>query len=142
MSIYSLGMRTTNVTINQAAVEIITAPTLAIKIMEIKMTLASGSTSVFGLGRPQAQGITPVPVYFMPEQNSSDPQSKTVASLSWATSPTVPGSFLDRVTLYGTLGAGMIWSFPRGLHVPASTSLVLWNITANGTLDLCIKIDE
>jgi hypothetical protein len=142
MSIYSVGLRTTDTTINHAMVEIYTPSTLAIKVMEIGIAKTSTAAVALGLGRPQAQGVTPVAVAFQPEQNSGDPAAKTNASLSWATSPTVPLVYLRRVLLPGTAGAGVIWTFPRGLHLPASASLIIFNITAGEAMDVWIVIDE
>ncbi len=140
--IYSLGLRSTTTVINQAMLEIYTPATLAVKIMEIGIATASASACTIGLGRPQAQGITPVPVLFQAEQNVSNPAAKTSASLSWATSPTTPAIFLRRVNFPSVAGSGVIWTFPRGLELPASSSLVLFNITATPASDIWIVIDE
>jgi hypothetical protein len=140
--IYSVGLRTTDVTINHAMVEIYTPATLAIKVLEIGVSIATASACSIGLGRPQAQGITPVPVAFQPEQNASNPAAKTNASLSCGTSPTVPAVFLRRVNFPATSGSGVIWTFPRGLELPANSSLVLFNVTATVASDVWIVIDE
>src|SRR5208337_3667168 len=140
--IYSVGLRTTDTAINHAMVEIYTPATLAIKVLEIGISIATGSACSIGLGRPQAQGITPVPAAFQAEQNVSNPAAKTMASLSWATSPTVPAVFLRRVNFPATAGSGVIWTFPRGLELPANSSLVLFNITATVGSDVWIVIDE
>jgi hypothetical protein len=143
MAIYSLGLRTTDVTQNHANVEIYTPSTLAIKIMEIGLAQVTATACIYGLGRPAAQGVTPVPVLFQAEQNSSDPAAKTNASLSWGTSPTQPTIFMRRVATPAAVGAGVIWTFPRGLQLPASSSIVIWNIS-NPTVacDVWIVIDE
>jgi hypothetical protein len=140
--IYSVGIRTTNLTINQACVEIYTPATLAVKVLEIGVGVVTATSYTVGLGRPQAQGVTPVPVAFQPEQNASNPAAKTNASLSWGTSPTVPAVFLRRFITPATIGSGVIWTFPRGLELPANSSLVLWNITAAPACDVWIVIDE
>ena len=140
--IYSLGLRTTDVTINQAMVEIYTPATLAIRVLEIGISIASASACSIGLGRPAQQGITPVPVAFLAEQNASNPVAKTNASLSWGTSPTAPASYLRRVNFPSSAGSGVIWTFPRGLELPANSSLVLFNTTATVASDVWIVIDE
>jgi hypothetical protein len=140
--IYSLGLRTTDTTINHAMVEIYTPATLAIKVLEIGVAIATGTACSIGLGRPQAQGVTPVPVVFQAEQNVSNPAAKTAASLSWATSPTIPAIFLRRFNFPAYAGSGVIWTFPRGLELPASSSLVIFNITATVASDVYIVIDE
>jgi hypothetical protein len=48
---------------------------------------------------------------------------------AWSTAPTIGTAFLDRVTLPGAAGAGLILPYSRGeLVVPASGSLLLWNV--------------
>ena len=144
MSIYSLGLRTTDTTQSHALVEIYTPSTLSIKVMEVGIAKTATTAVALGWGRPAAQGATPVAVAFLPEQNSADPTAKTNASLSWATSPTSPTNFLRRVYLPGTAGAGVIWTFPRGCHLPVSASLVIFNNNAgvSEAMDVWIVIDE
>ncbi|HEV8642159.1 MAG TPA: hypothetical protein VGV13_13750 [Methylomirabilota bacterium] len=141
MAIYSLSQRTTNVTIANACLEIRTASTDRPRIMEIGLTLNAATASVFGLGRPQAIGITPVNVAFLAE-DSGDPASTINGSLSWATGPTVPLNVFRRASLPALVGAGIVWTFPRGLVIPVSSSLVLWNISATGAVDVWVVVDE
>ena len=68
--------------------------------------------------------------------------SVTNASLSWATSPTVPAQFFRRWSAPATIGAGILWTFPRGIMVGANASLVLWNIVASVANALWCVIEE
>jgi hypothetical protein len=142
MAIYSLGLKSTNTTINNALVEIYTPSTLAIKIMEIGIGQTVATACEYGLGRPANQGITPVPVAFQAEQSTTDPAAKTNASLSWGTSPTAPSIYMRRLATAASIGSGVIWTFPRGYVLPASASIVIFNITASVACDLWIVIDE
>jgi hypothetical protein len=142
MALYSVGLRTTNTTINQACVEIYTASTLAIKVLEIGLSQTVGTACEYGLGRPAAQGISPVAVAFQAEQSTTDPAAKTNASLSWGTSPTAPTVYMRRLATPATIGAGMIWTFPRGFYLPPTASLVIYNITGTVACDCWIVIDE
>ncbi len=141
MAIYSLAQRTTNLTITQACWELRTSATDKARVLEIGFVLNVATAVSIGLGRPQAQGATPVNVLFQAE-DFSDPASTVNASLSWATSPTVPLQFFRRTSLPATVGAGIVWTFPRGLIVPVSASLVIWNITTNVAADVWAVIDE
>lgn len=140
MAIYSLAQRTTNGTITQAMCELRTG-TPRVKLMEHAYTTNVGTAQSLGLGRPAAQGITPVNVAFQAE-DPSDAASATNVSLSWATSPTVPAQFFRRWSLPATVGAGWIVTFPRGLVIAGSASLVIWNITAAQVGDIWHLIDE
>lgn len=136
--IYSLGVRTTGAAIGTAAWEIRTGATPGrVKVLEIGLFLAAATASEIGLGRPQAIGITPTaPVDFLPE----DPDDVLAAgvvqsSLAWATPPTIPLAFLRRITLPAVVGSGVIWTFPKGITIPISYGLILWNFANNAVVD-------
>ena len=135
VQIFSLAQRTTTFTSGTTACfELRTASTTRSAIMEQGFTTNTATAQTIGIGRPQAQGITPVNVLFLGED--SNDTSVTNGSLSWGTSPTVPLNFFRRVSLPATAGAGYIYTFPRGLIVPVSASMVLWNITTTVAADI------
>ena len=142
MAIYSLANRTTNVTIANACLEIRTAATDRPRIMEIGIFLASAIASVFGLGRPQAIGVTPTSPVTVLQEDPGEAAGTVQTALAWGTGPTVPLQFFRRIGLPATIGTGVIWTFPRGLIIPISSSIVIWNITAAGVADIYIVIDE
>jgi hypothetical protein len=140
--IYSLGFRTTNLTSGQACAEIYSLSTQSCRIMEIGISQSAGVSGTYGLGRPAAQGITPVPVSLQAENDSNLPTSKTNISLSWGTSPTAPSQYIRRITTPATVGAGAIWTFPRGFYLQPNASIVIFNITATQASDVWVVIDE
>lgn len=140
----SLSVRTSDGTNAAAAWEIITGATPGrAKVLEVGVFLAAATASIYGLGRPQAVGITPTsPVDFLREDLSDALATGVVQSaLAWGTGPTVPTAFLRRVALPATIGTGIIWTFPEGLVIPVSSSLVLWNLGTNGVVDAYAVID-
>ena len=142
MAIYSLAQRTTTfTTTTSACVEWRAAASVRPKVLEISYISATGTAQSIGLGRPQAIGITPVNVLFQAD-DPGDPASTTNGSLSWATSPTVPLIYHRRWNGAATIGVGIVWTFPRGLTIPVSGSLVLWNITTTVASDVNCVIDE
>lgn len=142
MAIYSISQRTSGVTINTPAWEIRAAATDRPRIMEIGVFLAAATASTWGLGRPAAIGATPTtPVTIIGEDNG-DPAGTVTCALAWGTPPTVPAGFFRRYSVPATIGSGVIWTFPRGLYLPPSGSLVLWNITATGVADVHVVVDE
>lgn len=141
MAIASLGQRTTNLTITQASVEWRTPATVRPRVLEISIVQATGTAQSLGLGRPQAIGVTPVNVLFQ-AHDPGDPASVMNGSLSWATSPTVPLIFHARWNSAATIGVGVVWTFPMGLVIPISSSLVVWNITAAVANDINCTLDE
>lgn len=135
---FSLGVRTSSGTDAAAAWEIRTGATPGrTKIMEIGIFLAAATASVFGIGRPAAIGQTPTsPVDFLPEDPNDVIASGVVqSSLAWGTGPTVPTAFLRRISLPATIGTGVIFSWPQGLTIPVSSSIVLWNLSTNAVVD-------
>jgi len=136
--IVSLGVRTTMVTTGHSAWEIRTGATPGrAKLLELGFTLAAGTATTIGMGRPQAIGITPTsPVDFLTEDPDDVIASGVVqSSLAWGTEPTIPTAFLRRISLPGTAGGGVIWTFPKGLTIPVSSSIILWNLATNSALD-------
>jgi hypothetical protein len=142
MAIYSLANRTTGVTTATPALELRTGATLRAKVLEIDVFLAAATASTYGIGRPQAIGVTPTaPVSVQPE-DSADPAGSAQTALAWGTPPTIPLAFFRRIALPATIGTGVIWTFPRGLVIPAANSLVLWNLATNGVVDCNVVEDE
>ena len=142
--ILSLGVLTTGVTTGTAAWEIRTGATPGrAKLMELGVFLNAATASLFGLGRPAAIGITPTsPVDFAQEDPANALASGVLQSaLAWGTGPTVPTVFLRRIGLPATIGAGVIWTFPKGIVIPVSDSLVLWNLGSNGAVNAYAVIE-
>lgn len=139
--IASLALRTTTFTVTTTANwEMRTPASLRPRVLELSYIVSATAQSI-GLGRPQAIGITPVNVLFQVDDPADQP-SLMNASLSWGTSPTVPLIFHRRWNGAATAGTGIVWTFPRGLVVPVSSSIVLWNITATAASDVNCVSDE
>ena len=142
MAIYSLGVRTSNVTTANPNFEAFTTANNIPRVMELGVFMAAATASVLGLGRPQAIGVTPTtPVHTIAE-DPADPASALQTALAWGTAPTIPLYFFRRLNLPGTIGAGIILTFPRGLKIGLTNSIVTWNIGATGVMDLHIVSDE
>jgi len=142
MAIYSLGVRTTGAGSAAAAWEIRTTATDRAALLELGVFLAAATLSTYAVGRPAAIGVTPTtPVTFLAE-DPGDPAGTVQSALAWATGPTAPTNFFRRIGLPATIGVGVIWTFPRGLKIQISYSLVLWNLAANGVVDAYAVEDE
>jgi hypothetical protein len=142
MAIYSLANRTTNVTSGQAAFELRTGGTLRAKVLEVDIFLAATTASTYGLGRPQAIGGTPTTPVQVLAEDAADPAGSAQTALAWSVGPTIPSQFFRRISLPATVGTGVIWTFPRGLVIPSSNSIVLWNLASNGAVDINVVEDE
>jgi len=142
--IYSLGIRTVDGTIAAPAWEIRTGATPGrAKVLELGFFLVAATASQIGLGRPAAIGTTPTaPDDFIPEDPNDIIASGVLQSATaWGGAPTIPADFLRRISLPATIGTGVIWTFPKGITIPVSDGLVLWNISTCSLLDAYAVIE-
>lgn len=142
MSLASCAVRTSNVTINNANVELRTTASVKARVLEVGLIGATATAQSQGLGRPAAQGVTPGTTSTFQRDDSADPACVTTLNLTWGTSPTAPTTYFRRWNGAATVGVGIVWSFPAGLVVPVSASLVTFNITAAVAMDVYMAIDE
>lgn len=142
MAIYSLSLNTTVTTTGAAAMDIKAAASNSPRIMEVGVNLAAATASTYGFGR---SGNTPTqtsPVLVQAE-NPSDPAGLSGCAVAWSVAPTVPAQHLRRISLPATIGAGVIWTFPRGLILAASASMLVWNLATNSaSTNVWIVVDE
>ena len=110
--------------------------------MEVGVNLGAATASTYGLGR---SGNTPTqtsPVLVQAE-NPADPAGLSGAAVAWSVAPTVPAQFLRRISLPGTIGAGVIWTFPRGMVLAASGTMLIWNLATNSaSTNVWFVVDE
>jgi hypothetical protein len=142
MAVYSLANRTSNVTSANACLEVRTTSTDRPRVMEIGISLVTAAATVIGIGRPAAIGITPTTPVTVLAEDPGDPAGTVSTALAWGTGPTAPTNFLRRWSFPATIGSAVIFTFPRGLIIPISSSIVLWNILGGATLDAYVVIDE
>jgi hypothetical protein len=142
MSLASIAVRTTNVTINNAAVQFYTTASVKARVLELSLVQVTGTASSYGFGRPAALAITPGTTALFQRDDSADPACVTNSALTWGTSPTAPTVYHRRWNSAATIGVGIVWTFPRGVIVPVSGAVVVFNITATVALDVNCAIDE
>jgi hypothetical protein len=144
MAIFSAAVKpAANVSANTPMLELYTGA-MVVRVMEIGISQNTATACEYGLGRPAAIGVgQATTTLFQQEQSPTDPASKTNLALSWGTTaPTAPTIFMRRVSTSATIGAGVIWTFPRGLLVLNAASIVIWNITASVACNVWVVIDE
>lgn len=141
MAIYSLAQRTSGLTIANANASIVTPATVRPRLLEVAIIQATGTAQSIGLGRPATQGTATGPVLFQAD-DPGDPASVTNGHITWSAQPTAPTIFHRRWNSAATIGVGIVWTFPRGLVIAASSSIVSWNITTAVAMDITFVIDE
>jgi hypothetical protein len=103
------------------------------RLFEMGVFLESGTAaaSVVGLGRPAAVSVTPTALTPQP-QDTSAAAAACMGAVAATTKPTSPANFMRRFGMPATLGAGIVWSWGRGLVIPSGPAeLVVWNIGAS-----------
>lgn len=141
MAMYSLALRSTGFTIANASASIVTPATVRPRLLEVSLIQATATAQSLGLGRPATAGTATGPVLFQAD-DPGDPASVTNGHLTWSAQPTTPTIFHRRWNGAAAVGVGIVWTFPRGLVIPISSSLVVWNITAAIATDINFVIDE
>ena len=132
MAIYSQGFATTVATTTAPSADLKASSTNSPKLMEYGINLGAATASTYGIGRPGNDGsVAQTAPVLLQSENPADPPAQTGSAVAWSTAPTVPTVFLRRCFLPATIGAGIIWTFPRGLTLPVSKGLVNWNIAAS-----------
>jgi len=138
MGVYSIGRRTTNTTSGQAAMDVAVSSGQRLTVWEWQILLAAPTASTYGLNRATAIGTRTTPTALL-QEDAADPAPSGIvlvdSALAHSVQPTLSTDYLRRVALPATIGAGVFWTFPRGLKIAVSLSLVLQNLASNGVLD-------
>jgi len=144
MSMFSQAQQTLNTGAGTAQWEIRTNSLTRSAIMEVGFTTVTASSVSVGLGRPATMGNTPyISFNFLPEYGTEGVSiSQTILVLFQQVNPTVPVNYFRRVFGLSGIGNGIIWAFKRGLVIPVSGSLVLWNIAASAQLSTWVVTKE
>lgn len=142
MAIYSIANRTTSATTTTPSLEVRAAATNRPRVLEMGIWLNAATQSPIGIGRPQAIGVTPTSPVTVLSEDPGDSTGLTQTALAWGTAPTVPLNFFRRLNIAAAIGAGVLLTFPRGIVIAASGSLVNWNIAAVSLYDCHVVVDE
>lgn len=143
MTLYGLSQRTIATAGSSAAWEVRSASTNKPKIMELGISQVSATAGSYALGRPGSIGVTPTsPQTFVDEGDGNAPTALTTAAVAWGTAPTSPTFFNRKITCSNAIGAGGIFSFPRGFAIPVSSSVVIWLMSLSSALDAYMVVDE
>jgi len=142
MAVYSLALNSTVTTTGAAAWDAKAGSANRPAIMEMSLNLGAATASTYGVGRA---GNTPTQTsaVLLQAEDPGDPAAATGCAVAWSVAPTIPALFLRRVSLPATIGAGIIWTFPRGLVLATSASLLVWNLATNSaSVNIHVVADE
>lgn len=104
------------------------------KVMEYGYFLGAATASVVSLRRSSALGTRTSPLVLNPEE-PAEPALVGInlvdQAVAFSVQPTLVTPKLRYLAIGGAIGAGMIWTFPRGLVIANSLSIVLQNEATN-----------
>ncbi len=127
MSIYSIGRRSAVTTSGNASFDVACSTGVRPKIMEWGIFLAAATASTFALNRPSTLGTRTSPVALLAE-DAADPALAGInlvdSAVAVSAEPTEAAADLRRIGLPATIGVGVIWTFPRGITLANSLSLI------------------
>lgn len=143
MAIYSLAQRTTVTTIAAASWAALSPATNEAAVMEWGYFNGAATACVVGLGRTANIPTLTGGVAFLAEDEGR-PTGLTQSAVAFGTAPTVPAQFFRRFSLAALIGAAVVYTFPRGIVLPAGgQAICAWNITAtSAVVDVHCVVDE
>lgn len=134
MAIYSSSVLTTVTTTTAPSWDVKAAATNEPMIMEIGAINGAATACTYAYGRSGNTPTQTTPTLLQAEDEGR-PAGLTGTAVAWSVAPTVPTVFFRRAYLPATIGAGIIFTFPRGITLAASgASLVQWNVAASSAL--------
>lgn len=100
----------------------------------------------FAMGRATTELFQTLSQLLSP-YDPADRPTTTAFGTAWSVEPVVPTQFFRRYQpVAAIIGAGCIWSFPRGLRIPASGSLLLWTLATGASVAtgsfVSVEVDE
>ncbi len=144
-ALYEVSIRTPAAGAAAAFAAIRSSASLRPVIREIGIVSTAATAASIGLIRASNTPVATTSVLGQ-AQDTAEPAALTNVDSGWSTAPTVGASFLKRVDLPATIGSGIVWTWDRGkgLVIPVSSSLVLWNFGggAGPVLDLWVVWEE
>lgn len=110
------------------------------RVLSIEFCCSQNGPGTIQLAYATVSGVNPTKNYFLSEDMPGTP-SMIWAAVAWNTPPvlltTIPAGFIAstyirRFPFNNTTAnqQGVIWTFPRGLTVPAGSSLCIWSLTS------------
>lgn len=130
MALYDVASsKTTAATANVLIAQLRTSATRNARIYEIGVTIASAAGNTVRLNRPTAVGATFTSVVPQAEDIVSGAPTTNLDTAA-TTPPTAASVDMRRMALPATVGAGVIWTWGKGLFVPISSAIALFQSAA------------
>lgn len=117
------------------------------RLFEISVFAGTAVAGTVGIGRPASAGTSSASTGPIAQAMGYDNQAlvgTAVVDTAWSSAPTAPTIPWKRAVLPATIGAGVIWTFPDGIIVPANGgTIIVWQFsTAAVTYEVAFEFDE
>lgn len=145
MAIFALAQRTVQTAAANMAFELVTGANNAARLLEFGFTENGATAGVFGWGMSGGASTTPTKVGVLAEDNGNSTAGATSGAVAWVTQGTVPANFFRRVSMPASIGAGLVWTFPRGqlfLKNGGTADPYFWIIATAPVCDIWFVVDE
>jgi len=142
MAIYRIGRIGTVTTSGSATFDVATptASGLRPRVMELSVFLGAATASTYGVARTSTLGTRTSPVALLPEEPADVALAGIMlvdSAIAWSAQPTINSTDMATIALPGTIGVGMVWTFPRGLIIAQQLALVIVNRATNAASAPC-----
>ena len=143
MAIYSGDFATTVTTTSAPAMDFRGGSANSPAVMEVAIVLAAATASTYWFTR-SANSPTQTGTTALLAENPADPTSSTTQAVTWSVAPTQSGAVFRRAVLPATIGAGVVYTFPRGFKIAAAAATAMvWNAATNSAnTNVRIVVDE
>ena len=101
-----------------------------IRVFEVGVFASTAVSGEVALIRPSAVGATFTSSGVGAALDPATIAGVTVVDTAATTAPTIGTNYMRRIVLPGSIGAGVIWTFPQGISIPTSGSLAFWQLSA------------
>jgi hypothetical protein len=133
MAIYSLSLISTVGTSAAPSWDCKGAANSNPRVMELGVSNGAATAMTYGWGRSANTPTQTSPVLVQAE--GLEAVGLTGCAVAWSTAPTIPAQFFRRYYGPATIGAGIFFTFPRGISLAAAgASLVQWNLAASSAV--------
>lgn len=126
-NLYECGIATVAAAAGAPAMTIHTGSAQRAIIYEMGWWVSAATASSIQVIRPNNTPVATTSTLGQ-AQDTNAPASTVNLDTAWSTAPTIGANVpLRKLVLAATIGTGVIWTWPFGLILPASSWLVLWN---------------
>lgn len=144
MALYSGDFATTVTTTGAPAMDFRAATGNFPRIMEMAIVMAVATASTYAIARSTNSPTQTSTSVMLAEDAGNAATGVTTQAVTWSTAATVGTVFYRRAVLPATIGAGIVYTWPRGLGIaPAAATIVVWNLATNGNnMNVRCVVDE